>query len=132
VRLVVCKSITVPRDFTTSHTKNFFSVQLPNRIIGMVRNDAFSEVKQYSPFNFQHFNVTKISVFADDQNVQNIKPLKMDYAKQHYIRAYNTLFTGTGRLYYDEGLAIDRHNYPNGYAQYAFNLSPDLTDDEKF
>ena len=35
-------------------------------------------------------------------------------------------------MYFDEGLAIDRKEYKNGYALYAFDLSPDLTDDEKF
>jgi len=56
----------------------------------------------------------------------------MDYATYKWIRAYNSLYTGTGRLFYDEGLAIDRVDYPFGYALYAFDLSPDLTDDEKF
>jgi len=35
-------------------------------------------------------------------------------------------------LHYDKGLAIDHQDYPNGYALYAFDLSPDLIDDEKF
>jgi len=56
----------------------------------------------------------------------------MDYARYQWIRAYNSLYMGTGRLFYDEGLAIERTEYPFGYALYAFDLSPDLTDDEKF
>jgi len=76
--------------------------------------------------------MTEILVYADGQNVQNIKPLKTDYGKQQYIWAYNTQFTGTGQLHYDKGLAIDHQDYPNGYALYAFDLSPDLIDDEKF
>jgi len=35
-------------------------------------------------------------------------------------------------MFFDEGLAIDSVEYKNGYALYAFDLSPDLTDDEKF
>jgi len=74
----------------------------------------------------------EISVYADGQNVQNIKPLKTKYKHHQLIHAYNTLYTGTGRLFYDEGLAINRLEYPNGYTLYAFNLSPDLIEDEKF
>ena len=39
---------------------------------------------------------------------------------------------GTGRLFHDEGLMIDRLDFPQGNCLYAFDLSPDLTDDEKF
>jgi len=56
----------------------------------------------------------------------------MDYTGTQWIRAYNSLYTGTGRLFYDKRLAIERMDYPFGYALYAFDLSPDLTDDEKF
>ena len=56
----------------------------------------------------------------------------MDYAGTESVRAYNSLYTGTGRLFYNEGMAIKRTEHPFGYALYAFDLSPDLTDDEKF
>ena len=42
------------------------------------------------------------------------------------------MYTGTGRLFHDEGLFINRTEFANGYALYAFDLSPDLTDDQKF
>ena len=76
--------------------------------------------------------MSEISVFADGQNVQNIKPLKTDFTNRLFIQAYNSLYTGTGRLFHNEGLAINRLDYPDGNALYAFALSPDLTDDEKF
>jgi len=133
VRRVVCKSVTVPQGFYDLTHEKLFSGQLPNRIIiGMVTNDAFVGRKEHNPYNFQHFNLTEISVFADGQNVQNIKPLKMNYNNHEWIRAYNSLYTGTGRLFCDEGLDINREEYPNGYALYAFDLSPDLTDDDRF
>ena len=133
VRRVVCKAITVAANLMDVTQERLFSGQLPNRIIvGLVRNEAFSGTPARNPYNFWHYNLKEISVFADGQNVQNIKPLEMDYAAYKWIRAYNSLYTGTGRLFYDEGLAIERAEYPFGYALYAFDLSPDLTDDEKF
>jgi len=98
----------------------------------MVRNDAYTGALALNPFNFQHFNVSELSVTADGQNVQNIKPLKMDYGNHQYVEAYNSVFAGTSRLFHDVRLGFDRIDYPNDYALYAFDLSPDLTDDQKF
>jgi len=98
----------------------------------MVRNGAFSGHFLHNPYYFQNFSVTKISVCADCQNVQNVKPLKIDYGSNFFIQAYNSLYTGTGRSFHDEGLFIDRTEYADGYILYAFDLSPDLMDDQKF
>jgi len=77
VRRVLCKSITIPQGFYDVSHEKLFSGQLPNKIIiGMVRNDAFLKHFNYNPYNFQHFKATEISVCADGQNVQNVKPLK--------------------------------------------------------
>jgi len=56
----------------------------------MVRNDAFSGQFLYNPYYFQHFKVTEISVCADSQNIQNVKPLKIDYCENLFIQAYNS------------------------------------------
>jgi len=56
----------------------------------------------------------------------------MNYTGTQWICAYNSLYMGTGRLFYNEGLVIKRTKYAFGYAPYTFVLSPDLTDDEKF
>ena len=49
-----------------------------------------------------------------------------------YIRAYDSLFAGTGKLCKDEGLFISRDDYATGYALYAFDLSADLGEDDHF
>ena len=58
--------------------------------------------------------------------------MKLNYADSHYIRAYNTLFSGTGKICRDEGIAIDRNDYANGYALYTFDLTADQGDEENF
>jgi len=71
---------TPPGFFDLTHEK-LFSGQFPNRIIiRVVRNDAFSGSKHHSPYNFEHYNLSEISVFADGHDVQNIKPLIMNFA----------------------------------------------------
>jgi len=134
VRRVTCKSVTIPAGYYDVSHEKLFSGLLPNRIIvGLVRNDAFSGSRNHNPFNFQNFGLTEIAVYTDgQQHGQGIKPLKIDYTNSLYVRAYNTLFGGTGKLFHDEGNDISRSDYANGYALYAFDLSPDLTDDEHF
>jgi len=58
--------------------------------------------------------------------------MELNYADSHYIQAYNTLFSGTGKICGDEGRAIDRNDYANGYALYPFDLTADLGDEENF
>jgi len=43
-----------------------------------------------------------------------------------------TLFSGTGKIFRDEGNALDRTAFSRGYALYAFDLTPDLGEDDHF
>ena len=43
-----------------------------------------------------------------------------------------SLFNGTGRENRDEGNAIDRSDFADGYALYAFDLSPSLSENDHF
>jgi len=61
-----------------------------------------------------------------------VRPIQPNYENGQYIRAYDSLFGGTGKLYRDEGLFISRENYANGYALYAFDLTADLGEDDHF
>ena len=45
-----------------------------------------------------------------------VRPIQPDYEHGQYIRAYDSLFAGTGKLCKDEGLYISREDYDNGYA----------------
>ena len=134
VRRVTCKSVTISAGYYDVSHEKLFSGLLPTRIIvGLVRNDAFSSSRTRNPFNFQNCGLTEIAVYTDgQQHGQGIKPPKIDCANSLYVRAYNTLFGGTGKLFHDEGNDISRSEYADGYALYAFDLSPDLTDDEHF
>jgi len=81
-------------------------------------------------FNFEHFNLMEISVYSDGQQQYGIKPLATDYANQLYVRAYNTLLSGTVKVFRDEGNAVDRTDFSRGYALHAFHLTPDLGEDD--
>jgi len=61
---VVCKTLTIPTQLMDVNYEKLFSGQIPTRIVvRLVRNDAFNEHTTLNPFNFQHFNLSEISVY---------------------------------------------------------------------
>ena len=71
-------------------------------------------------------------MYLNGQQQHAVRPIQPDYGSDLYIRAYDSLFAGTGKLYKDEGLFITREDYNNGYALYAFDLTADLGEDDYF
>ena len=91
-----------------NHEK-LFSGQLPTRIvIGLVNNQAFNGHREQNPFNFINFNLQEIGLYLDGQQQHSVRPIQPNFASWQYIRAYNTIFSGTGKLGSDEGLFVLR------------------------
>ena len=127
IKRVICKSFTIPRGYRDVSSERLFSETLPTRlIIGCVDNDAFNGIKSKNPFNFKNFDLTEMSVYLDGQQ-QSIKPLKCNYNSNEYVSSYLSLFSGTGRQNRDLGIDISRSEYKDGYALYAFDLTPDMS-----
>jgi len=133
IRRVVCKSFTIPQNYLDMNYEKLFSGQLPTRIvIGLVDNRAFNGSRERNPFNFAHFNLHEIGLYLDGQQQHALRPIQPNFATGEYIKAYNTIFAGTGKLGADEGLFITRDEYANGYSLYAFDLTADLGEDDHF
>jgi hypothetical protein len=64
--------------------------------------------------------------------VSSSTAIQPQFGNHMYIRAYNTLLTGTGKFGKDEGIFIDREEYADGYTLYAFDLTSDLGEDDHF
>ena len=132
IHRVVCKTFTVPTGNLNCTQENLFTGQLPTRLVlGCVDNDAFNGNYKKNPFNFKHYNMTQLKVYLDGQQ-QTVRPLELDYAHNQYITAYMSLFTGTGKQFADIGNNIRRNEYHRGYTLYAFDLTPDLGEDDHF
>ena len=141
VRRVECKILTVPSGLPTTRQDNIFSGIIPKTfVVGFVAVDAVSGVYTKNPYNFAHFGVTSLSLTANGEEIP-FKQLTLKYPKDpngtidtsagedaelDFDEAYNTLFSGTGKIYSNAGLDIDRDDYPGGYALYAFDLTPDM------
>ena len=139
IRRVECKILTIPENLPNIRQDNIFSGIIPNLFVfGLVDVDAYNGTCGKNPYNFQHFGVTNVSLTANGQEIP-FKQLTLKYPKDEdgkpdpatdteldFDEAYNTLFSGTGKIYSNAGLDITREDYPGGYALYAFDLTPDM------
>ena len=127
---IMCKMVSFPMGNLILTQDHIFLGQLPSRIVvGCVTNEAFNGRYGKNPFNFQHMNVNFLTVHIDGEQIPYtpLKPAFDQNAEGNFIRCYQTLFSGTDKMYQDEGNTISREDFAGGYALYAFDLSPDLS-----
>ena len=130
IRRAVCKTFTVSTGLLSFTQENLFSGQLPSRVvIGLVSNESFNGSYAHNPYNFHHYDLTQLKLYVDG-NQGYLAPIEPEFNNGRFIMAYNSLFAGTGKLFRDEGLDIQRVDYSRGYTLYAFDLSPDLCEDD--
>ena len=136
IRRVECKALTIPSGLSFLRKDNIFSGIIPKSfVIGFVDLDAYNGAYGKNPYNFQHFGVKALTLTANGEEIP-FKQLILDYPDTEnpnkktvdFIQAYNTLFSGTGKMYANTGLDISREDYDNGYTLYAFGLTPDMCD----
>jgi hypothetical protein len=132
IKRVILKSFNLNAN-TESETVTVQSGNLPTRIVfGLVESESFNGAANKNPFNFKNFNLSELFVTVDSKNVSYNQPLKFNFEKNQYIRGYNTLFEGIDKPVYANGNYISRQDYPNGYALFAYDMSPDLCSGDHF
>ncbi|KAK3929578.1 hypothetical protein KUF71_003585 [Frankliniella fusca] len=130
VNRVDIKTVTIAQGMHSKTIDNLFLNQLPQRvIIGFVDNRAFNGDYARNPFRFQHFSLNYLQMHVEGQPVPS-QPLTPDFSKDLYMECYNTLFTGTGIHWKDEGNGISWSDYPKGNTLFVFDLSPDMSASE--
>ena len=119
IRHVECKILTIPQNLPNTRQDNIFSGIIPKSFVfGLVQVDAATGIYEKNPYNFQHFGVSNINLTANGQEIPfkqltlkypDDKMGKIDPAKDtelDFDEAYNTLFSGTGKIYSNAGLDI--------------------------
>jgi hypothetical protein len=130
IRRVICKTFTIPTGYLDASHEKLFSGQLPIRlIVGLVDNRAYNGEREKNPFNFHHYSLSEIAVYLDGQ-LHGLKPLKLNFGSGRFVAAYASLFGGTNKINRDEGYDISRSDYANGYTLFAYDLTPDLAEDD--
>ena len=139
IRRVECKVLNIPSEFPSVRMDNIFSGIIPKSFVfGLVTVDASNGNWKKNPYNFAHFGVTAVTLTVNGEEIP-FKQLTLKYPKHangkpdpatdnevDFIQAYNTLFSGTGKIYASTGLDMTREEYAGGYALYAFDLTPDM------
>ena len=139
VRRVECKVLAIPANLPDVRKDNIFSGIIPKTFVfGLVNVNASNGVYDKNPYNFAHFGVKNVTLTANGEEIP-FKQLALKYpddakgkvdpdtdVELDFIQAYNTLFSGTGKMFANAGLDITRDEYPGGYALYAFDLTPDM------
>ena len=73
--------------------------------------------------NFKHYDLTQIGISVNGEEVP-LKPLKLNFDEKLFVTAYNTLFSGTGKLHGNSGSIIKREDYSEGYTIIVADLTP--------
>ena len=76
----------------------------------MMDNDSHNKNYEKNPFNFQHYKLTQIGISVNTEEIP-FKPLKLNFDGKLFITAYNTLFSGTGKLHGNVRNIIRREDY---------------------
>lgn len=102
---------------------------MPKRlIIAFAAADANNGNIHKNPFDFKHYNNTSVIISSDSQT--QIRPVKSDFQKGHYLQAYLSLFECCGVYFSDTGNGLTHDDYANGYTLMGFDLTEDLSASE--
>jgi hypothetical protein len=124
---VEVKTVTVPVGVQNKTLDSLFTGQMPTRcIVGFVKNVAYNGSYTTNPFLFEHFNLSYFSFYLDGQQIPN-KPLTPNFEDGLFVRAYNSLFDGSGIFHKDVGIDIGRNDYARGYSLNCTDMTPDLS-----
>lgn len=124
IRRVVMKTFNIATGSLSYNEENLFTGVLPKRIvIGMVDAESFEGAYNLNPFNFKHKNLKYCSLLVDGKMIPQ-KALDSNFQNGSTLRNYFTLLESTGKAFRNDGIAIDRTEYNNGYSLVSFDLTP--------
>ena len=136
VRRVVCKALSIAPGLPNVRLDNIFSGLVPTSFVfGLVDSNAYTGEYNKNPFNFKHYDISTITLSVNGEEIP-FKQLRLKFPNPSdteskkktvdFIQAYNTLFSGTGKMFSNMGLDITRDDYPHGFTLFAFDLTPDM------
>lgn len=118
---------TIPAGVTQHAVNELFHGDLPSKVVlCIVDHAALSGDYTKNPFNFQHFNISEISLKNSGALVDG-RPLKFNFEKNKFLDGYWGMFRGLDKRFRSEGNDIQLRDYKNGFAIYVFDLSPSLS-----
>ena len=118
-------SYTIGKGASTDTKDNLFPTQVPKFVtIGFVTNKAFSGDLKLNPFNFQHFNLTKLVLYHNGRPVMG-RTLEPNFADKQYAIAYANTLIALGQFNSSESNGLTYDMFGNGFTLFAFDLTAD-------
>ena len=116
---------TIPKG-QKSYTKDqLFMDQSPKLLlVAMIENDALNGSLAKNPFNFQHFNLSKIALYREGRSVPG-PPFTPDFGNEHYLRSYKYTMRSLNYYNTDDTNGLTPKMFGAGYTIYAFDLTAD-------
>ena len=103
---------------------NLFQGSMPSRVLIMfVSAAAFDGAYNLNPFNFQHFDITSLTLFKNDTPYP-VPPLKCNFARKQYTRAYYTTMASL-QAPNPAAPSITFDKFASGSTIFSFDMSPD-------
>ena len=122
----VITNYAIAKGSSTDNREIIMGVDVPKLlIVGLVENSAFNGDYKKSPFNFQNFNLSFLSLMKNGESIP-YPSLQLDYKNNSYLRAYMSTIQSMELFTLNESNAITLKDFKNGTNLYAFNLTPDL------
>lgn len=119
------KVVRLSEGTTESGPTEVFGGQMPIYIIiGFLDPKALIGHYKFSPFNFQHFNVTEAQIVAGNRLIPYTK-LEMDYGAYKFSRTYHYFLENLGLSGGDKSIDISMLKYVFGNCLYVFDLTPE-------
>ena len=125
VNKVELQAFAIPSGQQTVRINAVVNRQKPKRMfVAFVDHQAKNGDLEKDPFNFAHFNLQSIVLDVDGFPIPS-KPIKTDFSSNVYTKAFFNLGRVAQKSKCDFDHGLSREMFANGYAIYAFDLTPD-------
>jgi len=119
----VIKKMTLASTQKVFYWQNVFNGVLPSQVF-VVFNDVDADFGSYksNPFNFKHFDVTKISLTHDGREIQTFN---VDFDDNKYIEMVYAFYENIGLINQNGGCDVEPDAFRRGYTIASWSLIPD-------
>ena len=120
----IVKNYSISQSEQSKVFEDIFSGKIPSKVvIGFVSDEAYNGSFKANPFNFQHFNISFLSVYCNGvavpHNGYELEWNTIFKKNTVYVDAFTNLFDFDTT---PESIDITREDFCNGYALFVFSI----------
>ena len=116
-------TFTIPKGQSSYVKDHLFPDQTPKVLaIAMIENTAYNGNIKKNPFNFQHFDLSKIALYLGGRSIPG-PPLTPNFDGGLYLQSYVQTMRAMNYYNSDDTNGITPDEFANGYTIYAYDLT---------